>query len=361
MKLSKKQFIEYVIIVCVAVVITYWIMNDLGILKTGIEKFVSLLTPFFIGFTLAYLLNKPVQYFETKLKFKRPIVIAGVYVTFILIIGTALTLLVPSLVDNIAQFLEETPNRAADLSVAISNFNFGPFEDLVYNQMSKITEILSNVTNLLLQNIFDLLVGITSAVFNLILGIIISIYMLADHEKLKQNIRKFAEALIRKPKTEQVSRFLSEVDLIFSHFLTGLMIEAVIVGILAGIGLSIMGVPYAPILGVIICITNMIPYFGAFIGAIPAIVTALMFDPIKAIWVAVFIIVLQQVDGNIIGPRVMGNYIGLDPLWIILAIAVGGNFGGLIGMILAIPLGAVVKILIVNFVHKRSSSEIENS
>jgi predicted PurR-regulated permease PerM len=120
-----------------------------------------------------------------------------------------------------------------------------------------------------------------------------------------------------------------------------------------------MGVRYAPILGLIICLTNMIPYFGAFIGAVPAVLATLMYDPIKAIWVAVFIIVLQQVDGNVIGPRVMGNYIGLEPIWIIFAIAFGGGFGGLLGMILAIPLGAVVKIIITRLVTKNLPAAID--
>lgn len=354
MKFTKKQFIEYILIICVASLLTYWIGKDIDMVKSGIEKFFSLLTPFFIGFTLAYLLNKPVGFFERKLKIKRGLVIAGVYITFILVIGSGITLLMPSLVDNVSSFIDDTSQRANDLPALIENLNLGPYEDIIYDQASKITEVLSNFTNALLKNLFDALVGVTTTVFNLILGIIVSIYMLSDKEKLKKTLKDFAKAILREKRTHQFLSFLTEVDQIFSHFLTGLVIEAIIVGILAGIGFSIMGVHYAPILGLIICITNMIPYFGAFIGAIPAIVTALMFDPIKAIWVALFIIVLQQVDGNVIGPRVMGNYIGLEPIWILLAIAIGGNFGGIIGMILAIPLGAVVKLLLVAFVKKRN-------
>ncbi len=131
-------------------------------------------------------------------------------------------------------------------------------------------------------------------------------------------------------------------------------------GCLAFIGLSILNVRYALVLAVIICFTNVIPYIGPFIGAVPAVVATLTYDPAKAFWVLIFILVLQQFDGNLIGPRVMGNYIGLAPIWIILSITIGGGFAGILGIILAIPTGAILKIVFTELVEKQESKRAQS-
>jgi len=350
---KRKQFIEYVVIVAIALVLTFWFINDPNIFKHMIASILGLLSPFIIGFVLAYLLNTPVKYLTKKTRFNRNMSIAFIYVSLIALIIIVSVLLAPSIANNILGLINDISAWTTQIPDKIATFDFGNYEEIIQSQTTKFTEVLTGFTNSILQNIVDLLVNITTTFFNIILGIIISIYMLIDKKKLSETLKKLTIAILKPERAHQLFGFLAEVDAIFSHFLVGLIVEAIIVGILATIGFSIMGVKYAIILGLIICITNMIPYFGAFIGAIPAILTAGMYDPIKAIWVAVFIIVLQQVDGNLIGPRIMGNYIGLDPIWIILAITVGGGIGGLLGMVLAIPTGAIIKLIIVRVVDKR--------
>ncbi|MBS7527213.1 AI-2E family transporter [Fusibacter paucivorans] len=359
MNLPRKQYIEYVVIFFIVAAIAYWLGRDIDSIKFAIAKFFTLLTPFFIGFAVAYILNAPVSAIEKRLKIKRGWAIAIIYIAFVAIISSALIILTPLLGNNIAGLINDVSRWAVDIPKWVQQFDFGPYEEVITTQMSKLTELLSTLTNSLLRNIVDMLFAVTTTVFNIVLGIIISIYMLSDKQKLQSAFHQLSLAVFKRKRTDQLIAFLKEVNVIFGHFFTGLLVEAIIVGILAAIGLSLMGVRYAPILGLIICLTNMIPYFGAFIGAVPAVLATLMYDPIKAIWVAVFIIVLQQVDGNVIGPRVMGNYIGLEPLWIIFAIAFGGGFGGLLGMILAIPLGAVVKIIITRLVTKNQPAAID--
>lgn len=353
---KRKQFIEYVTIVAVAMILTFWFINDIGIFKKIISTILGVLSPFIIGFVLAYLLNNPINYFTEKIKFKRSISIAVVYASLIAIIIIASVLLAPSIANNIVGLISDISSWANEIPGKMSSFDFGNYEEIIQSQTTKLTEVLTNFTNGILQNLVDLLVNITTTFFNIILGIIISIYMLIDKTKLSKTLKTLTTAILKPEKADQLFHFLAEVNEIFSHFLTGLIVEAIIIGILAAIGFSIMGIKYAIVLGLIICFTNMIPYFGAFIGAVPAIVTAAIDDPSKAIWVAIFIIVLQQVDGNLIGPRVMGNYIGLDPIWIILAITVGGGIGGLLGMVLAIPTGAIVKLIIQRIIERRMAS-----
>ena len=350
---KRKQFIEYVVIVAIAMILTFWFINDASIFKKILSSILGILSPFIIGFVLAYLLNNPISYLTEKAKLRRGISIAAVYVSLIALIIISSVLLAPSIANNIVGLINDISVWANQIPDKITTFDFGNYEDIIQSQTTKLTEVLTTFTNGILQNLVDLLVNITTTFFNIILGIIISIYMLIDKTKLSKTLKTFTIAILKPERAHQLFGFLSEVNDIFSHYLVGLIVEAIIVGILAAIGFSIMGVKYAIVLGLIICITNMIPYFGAFIGAIPAIVTAAIYDPTKAIWVAVFIIVLQQVDGNLVGPRVMGNYIGLDPIWIILAITVGGGIGGLLGMVLAIPTGAILKLIIGRIIEKR--------
>ncbi len=350
---EKRKFIEYVIVVCIATLLTAWLIMDRSGVISVFTKFLGVLTPFFIGFAIAYILNQPISKLEKNFKLKRMYAIAITYLALLLILTIFSVSLVPKIYDNAYKLISDLAKWGEQIPVQLASYDFGEYGTLIYDNLSKGAELLSKFSNLLLTNIIDGLLGFAMIFFNVILGIIISIYMLADKETLKKNFTQLTHAFIPKEKATPFFNFLGDVNNVFSHFLTGLIVEAIIIGILAFIGLSLMGVKYAIVLGFIICLTNVIPYFGPFIGAVPAILTTFMYDPVKALWVAVFIVVLQQIDGSIVGPKVMGNYIGLKPIWIILSISIGGGFGGLLGILLAIPLGAIAKILIVKFIEKR--------
>lgn len=352
---EKRKFIEYVIVVCIATFLTAWLIMDRSGVMSIFSKFLNVLTPFFIGFAIAYILNQPISKLEKRFKIKRMYAILITYLALLIILTLFSVSLVPKIYDNGSKLISDISKWGEQIPAQLQAYDFGAYGNIIYDNLSKGAELLSKFSNLLLTNIIDGLVGFALVFFNIILGIIISIYMLADKDSLKKSLTQLIHAFIPKKKASSFFNFLGDVNNIFSHFLTGLIVEAIIIGILAFIGLSIMGVKYAIVLGFIICLTNVIPYFGPFIGAVPAILTTFMYDPMKALWVAVFIVVLQQVDGTIVGPRVMGNYIGLKPIWIILSISIGGGFGGLLGILLAIPLGAIAKILIVKFIEKREA------
>ena len=179
---------------------------------------------------------------------------------------------------------------------------------------------------------------------NFIMAIFIAFYMLFDKERFAKKIEKAAYALSSE---EQAKRFLyntERVHLIFNEFIVGKAIDSLIIGILAFIGMSLIKAPFPLILALIIGVTNMIPYFGPFIGAIPSILITLLIDPPLTIVVAIFILILQQFDGNILGPKILGDSVDLSPLWIILAVMIGGAFMGPIGMFIGVPVFATVKV-----------------
>lgn len=350
---DKRSFIEYMIIFCIGIFLSaIAVMKFDGILGS-LGKLLTILKPFYIGFAIAYILNRPITFFEKKLKIRRGLSILTVYILVISIISTFIVILLPSIIESSITLVNELSKNATQLPQSIAFISSEPLKSLIENNLSRLTELLATITNFLINNVTKIFMSITSTLLNIIFAIVISVYMLLDKEKIKKLFSNIIDILISEKRSSKIHEFLTEVNLIFSHFITGLLIEAMIVGTLAFIGMSILGVKYAPILGLIICFTNVIPYIGPFIGAIPAVVATLMYNPMLALWVMIYIIILQQIDGNFIGPKVMGNYIGLDPIWIILSITIGGGFLGVLGILLAIPTGAIVKIILTGLLNKK--------
>lgn len=350
---DKRTFIEYMIIFFIGIFISALSVMKFDATIATIGKFLSLLKPFYIGFAIAYILNRPISFFEKKLKIKRGLSILLTYIGVISIMATFVIILLPSIIESSVTLVNELSKSATQVPENLNFISYEPLKTLLENNLSRLTELLGTVTNFLINNVTRIFMSVTSTLLNIIFAIVISVYMLLDKEKIKKLFSNIIDILIEEKKSIKIHEFLTEVNLIFSHFITGLLIEATIVGTLAFIGMTILGVKYAPILGLIICFTNVIPYVGPFIGAIPAVVATLMYNPMLALWVMIYIIILQQIDGNFIGPKVMGNYIGLDPIWIILSITIGGGFLGVLGILLAIPTGAIVKIILTGLLEKK--------
>ncbi|MCK8061187.1 MULTISPECIES: AI-2E family transporter [unclassified Fusibacter] len=349
---NRRNFIEYLVLSSIAVlIVAYVIVNYLSI-QASIGRFFSVLTPFYIGFGIAYVLNRPISAFEKALGGKRGLIIAVTYLGLILGISMFSAYVVPQIIDNGISLGREISKGVIALMKQFQGLDFGPYQEVVYENLNRMAEIVTTVSNFIVSNLTQIFINITSTFMNVFFGIIISVYMLLDKHKVLQLFKNVTRSIFGKEKSERIIFHASEVNTVFSHFLTGLLVEAFIVGILAYLGLSVMGVRFALILGLIIMSTNVIPYIGPFIGAIPAVTVTLMYDPIKALWVVVFIVILQQFDGNFIGPRVMGNYIGLDPIWIILSITIGGGLWGVLGILLAIPTGAIIKITLSRMITK---------
>lgn len=355
---DKRTFIEYMILIFIGVLICAVSIMKFDILLNALGKLLSILKPFYIGFAIAYILNRPISFFEKKLKIKRGRSILLVYIGVIGIITSFVVILLPSIIDSSIKLVNELSKNASKVPDSFDFITYEPLKMLVENNISKLTEIIGTITNFLINNVTKIFVSFTSTLLNIIFAIVISVYMLLDKEKIKKLFSNIIDIMISEKKSIKTHEFLTEVNLIFSHFITGLIIEALIVGTLAFIGMTILGVKYAPILALIICFTNVVPYVGPFIGAVPAVVATLLYNPMLALWVLIYILILQQIDGNFIGPKVMGNYIGLDPIWIILSITIGGGFLGMLGILLAIPTGAIVKIILTGLLNKKITKNL---
>lgn len=341
---ENKVLVRNVSIISIAVIITAWIILNFEGIGAKISLFFTVLTPFYIGFALAYIINKPVKLIEEKVKLPRAVIIIGIYIIIISLLSIFVVALIPNIINSTVQLGEEISQNFSKVTTYLSQVNFGLFEDTIKEVALKLSELMTQVTNFILVNITNALVKTTSTFMNLIFGIIISIYMLLDKEKIQKLLYRLIHLFTTDEQADKIKDAFKEINDVFSHFITGLIVEALVVGLLAFIGFTIMGVKYAQVLALIITFTNVIPYIGPFIGAVPAVLATSLYSPLLALGVLTFIIVLQQIDGNFIGPKIMGNYIGLDPIWIILSITIGGGLFGILGVLLSIPVGALIKL-----------------
>lgn len=343
--MERKTLVRYGLFISGLIIATAYIIQKLPVLESGIGTFFRVLTPFYVGFAIAYILNPILNLLQNRLKMKRGAAIAVTYVVLLLFIGVFGWWIVPQALANTLSIVEEVTARLGTMSLdptAFENTVFGKYLNVDWNVYA---QRAAGFANLVITNLSNLLFTLTSAFFNIFIGLVISIYMAISKDQVISGLTWSYQQIFPKETARQIQRFANEANTIFSNFIVGLIIESAIVGVLAFIGFTLMGVKYALTLALIICFTNVIPYFGPFIGAVPAVVSTALYNPTLALWVILFIVILQQFDANFIGPRIMGNSVGISPLWIMFFILVFGTFFGPVGMILAIPLGAITLII----------------
>ncbi len=353
---QQKNFTYYIIIVAVAVFFTAFSIKQIESINAFIQQFINVLTPFFIGFGLAYVLGQPIKSLTKRFKLKHSMSLAVVYLSLIIIISLISAYLMPIVISNTITFANQLPNSVDKITNTFNNVDWGPLNTFIQSNINRIAELLTYISNFIFENLSNFLIGFGTAFMNIFFGIIISIYLLLDKDNLIKVLKKVTYITLGKHKGDVIKELAIEANDVFSHYIIGLIIESLTVGVLAYIGFKFMGVQYASTLAVIITVTNVIPYIGPFIGAIPAVTVTAFYNPMLALYIAIFIAVLQQIDANIIGPRIMGNFIGLSPIWIILSITVGGGLFGVLGVLLAIPTGALLKIIFTSLLNNYNKS-----
>lgn len=242
---------------------------------------------------------------------------------------------VPDLITNADKYVSETLGslKRIELPSEIS----GKITSIIEELLIAITELLKNIVPQIIYTTKQ----ITSAVVNTIVGIIISVYLLFSKEKFFAQIKKTLSAFLPADKVKHMTELAHSSHNIFSGFISGKILDSLIIGIICFIGTSIFNMPYAMLISVIVGVTNVIPYFGPFIGAIPSIVLIMFVDPLTALGFAVFILVLQQFDGNILGPKILGDSTGISAFWVIFSVMLFGGLYGFLGMFLGVPVFAV--------------------
>lgn len=330
---------------------------------------VKLFSPFIYGFVFAYILNRPMMFIQNKLlgpmaknksakKLQRPLALVLTYLLVIVFITSFFAIIIPQLISSVSTLIEmmqayipQVEQIANDLAVrfglseSIWNEIIGLWSN-IYNEMVK---FISNALPIVLNSIK----GITASIANVFIGIIVSIYLLMSKEKLTVQFKKVVCAFAPKNTVERIMNTVALTDKTFGGFITGQLTVAFILGVLCFISMSLLKMPYALLVSVIIGTTNIIPYFGPIIGAVPCTFIILMNSPMQALYFVILAIVLQQVDGNLISPRIVGDSVGLSGLWVLFAITVGGGLFGLIGMVAGVPAFAVIYALFRELIYKR--------
>lgn len=354
-----KQNIKYFIFIVFLSVLIYKLIDAPGQLISGIESLVAFFSPFLIGILLTLILNPLVMFFENRFKLHRLLNIFTAYILVLLLFILGVKLFVPAIVETLNILIQELPNYVDLINRLLRRFieNGDLPDEIIPHIQNSLNSILNHLVGLFTTSSSDILVyilSITSVVFDFIMGVILSLYMLFDKEKIGRGIKKLLYAYLDKTKADSMIEFARMSHDIFYHYLIGQIIDATIVGTISFLVFTfVIKIENELFLSFIIFLTNMIPYFGPFIGAAPPILMTLIYSPMKAIWVAIFIILLQQIDGNFIAPKIMGNQIGLDPIWIISAVLIGGSLFGFIGVFLSVPTAAVIKTYINKYVDKR--------
>ena len=346
-----------------------------GVLTT----ILGILTPFFIGFLIAYILNFPYKFLYTKafgkmgtkhkslLKLKKPLALIITYAGTIAIIVALIMVLIPQIINNLSKLVNDFPSyyksvesTIKDLSKQISNMNL-PFlhntsQDDIFKGVTDFFTGSQDLTKSLLNWIQSFVSSFATGVYNFLMGFMISVYFLVFKEQLCLQVKKLAVAFIPIKYLPKVYEIVDITDTKCGRFLVGDIIDAAVVGVMFFITLSIFQFPYASLIAVICGVTNIIPFFGPFIGGIPSAFILLLIDPWLAFWFIIIMIILQQIDGNILKPNILGNQVGISSFWVLFSVIVGGALFGIIGFVLGTPIYAVIYTLIA----KKARNKIED-
>lgn len=335
----------------------------------GLFTYISgIIRPFIFGFIIAYCINIPVSWLERKLcklklnwlrKAARPISIVVNLVLLIGFIAFGLWNLIPMIVDNVQQLIAELPGYVQSGIHELRRLPFANELGLdVRLDSLNVEDILSFLPEP--QDMLGMATGFFSGVFTVFLTIVATVYFLAEYNK----VRRFIKRLIRahSPKRQKpVLKYIRLVDFSFRKFLTCQFLDALILGTITMIEFTIIGSPYAVTLGLMLGAANIIPYFGAILGSIIAVFIIWATEGVRlAIIVAVMLLITQQIDGNLIGPRIMGTSFKISPVLVIIALTIGGAIGGVMGMLFAIPVANVLKTILEEYVVTKEKERINN-
>ena len=356
----------YIVALVAIIAIIFLMIANWGVVLAVIGKFLTILMPFILGFFFACFINPLVKRVHSLLNRMKPGKGAkikkafSVIISYVVVIGV-ITVLLIYIIPQIKESIGELGNTIQDgyqymithqkeLNEKIPFIGLGG--GIEYIKEFAYKKIMSNGSEIL-PNVYHVSSSLLTTSYNVLMGLVISIYIILDMKKLKRSARKVVYALSPKKKEQEVWQTMKQCSHIFNGFLIGKMIDSLIIGILCLIAMSILKLPYALLLSLIVCITNMIPYFGPIIGAIPGVMIYLFIDIRYAFIFALMILILQQFDGLYLGPKILGDQTGIKPLWVIFGITVGGAYFGVMGMFLGVPVVAVIMYLLQLFLDKK--------
>lgn len=377
MKLDKENTRKIIFIVVVAVLL-YWGLQNLSVIGNAISTVLNILSPFILGACIAFVLNVIVNLIENKwmksgknskrkkksilIKIKRPVSIVLSILILFAIIFFVIFLVIPSLIDTIDSIKTYIPGIATNTQNWIYEMlnNYPEINDMITNiniDWNNIDEetmnLLQNWVTTILSSSVSILVSIFSGLTNFVIGLIFAVYILLQKEKLGAQFKKLIKAYLPEKMEQNILKLCATANNAFTKFITGQVTEAFILGVLCFIGMIIFGMPYALTISVLIGVTALIPIFGAFIGAGIGFLLIAVQNPALAIGFVIYIIVLQQIEGNIIYPKVVGNSVGLPGIWVMVAVTLGGALWGIMGIVVSVPVASIIYALLRENVNNR--------
>ena len=336
-----------------------------------ISQLWEILFPFFMGFLIAYILNPVVAFFQRNVSIKllkkksastqRGLAILISYLVMVGFIIVCLRFIIPQLYDSIRELSLMIPDIYKSIMSIFEHYREnstdmfpGQIADMIETKtLPKLFELTNNLLTNIVPMLYEASMSFAKGLFNLFIAFIVSIYMTIDKFILKNAGKRLVLAIFNENFSYRVLRTLKDCHNIFSGFIIGKSIDSLIIGLLAFVAMTILKLPYTVLISVIIGVTNMIPYFGPIIGAVPGAFILFIVSPTKCLIFIIMVFVLQQFDGLILGPKILGESTGVRPLLILFSITVGGAYFGPLGMFLGVPFFATVQFLIGNWVDYR--------
>ncbi len=360
---------SFLVVACC--IMFYFLFLRFSVVSGILSKIFAILKPVIYGFVIAYVLNPIVKFVEEHVE---PVILErvkkrefakkvsrGVGVIVALIVGIALVvalcnMVIPELYKSIRDLIITLPDQLNEVVDKISKMSMddSTVSMIVKNLVKEGTDALQNwlktdlmkQTNIIMTNLTAGMLNVISEIMNAVIGIIVSVYVLFSKEVFGGQCKKIAYALMKPDHANMAIHLTRKSNEIFGGFIIGKIIDSTIIGILCFICLSIMEMPYTVLVSVIVGVTNVIPFFGPYIGAVPSAILIMLSNPMKGLYFILFILVLQQIDGNIIGPKILGNSTGLSAFWVVVSILLGGGLFGFVGMIMGVPTFAVLYYIV---------------
>lgn len=363
-----------------ALIILFEMVNNLGVVREGLSRLYTIVSPFVYGLVIAYLLcpvyNASVRrtYSWAKLRWKtrkgalrlaRVIATVISLLTLFSIVGGLFALIIPETTRSVVGLVQAMPTRVSELIAWTQDI----FEKKNNPELAAAFETLMNrgseafmdwAENTLMPQLGEYMsktfAGVLftlKTVMNLLIGVIVCVYFLNSKETFKAQAKKSIMALCTKERADDIFEFANYTNMQFGGFINGKLIDSFIIGVLCAILMSLLNLPYTVLVSTIVGITNFIPFFGPFIGAIPGTLIILLESPIQALYFMILILALQQFDGNILGPKILGETSGLASFWVMFAILVFGGLFGFLGMVIGVPTFAVMYYYVSRFIRKK--------
>ena len=360
-----KKTIFRVFLGVAACIVLGWLLNERESVRHVIDAVLDILSPFITGGCIAFILNVPMRFFENKLirieapGLRRTVALLLTFVAVVIVLGGVFLLLIPQLIATIKTFIpavyefvqkigvyiDAFLNENPDVMTIIQGAGTGSNLDLA-SFAQKIASVLGDGVTTIVQSAVSTIGSVASFAMDLFVAIVFAVYCLFQKETLARQGRKILYAFTRESFADRIIHILRLSNSTFSNFLSGQCIEVCILGVMIAVAMAILKLPYIPLVSVLVAVTAFIPIVGAWTGCVVGTFFMLVNNPMQAVWFLIMFLVVQQIEGNLIYPKVVGTSIGLSGMWVIVAISVGGDLFGVVGMLLMIPLASVIQTVL---------------